>query len=460
MKFLYRLKQILLLFGDILLFILSLFLSLGLRNLELPETSKLQENLSVFFYIFPLWLILNYINGLYDFKKISQKKSIKTLLQTALTSFLLSIAIFYVFPFPNVAPKTILIFTVIISYTLIFIWRKIYLTIISSTKLKNNLLFLEYNKEVDEMINILNKQKHLGFEIKAVIDETNTLQDTNNLKIYNSLDDLEKIVAENNIHIIVTDSNFQKDEKYVQELYKLLFKQIKIFNISNFYENITGRIPPSVFNKSWFLQNLSEIDKPIYNKFIRLLDIVTIFIFSIFFVIFLPLIALAIKSTSKGKIFFKQQRLGKNGQVFWIYKFRTMYSLAKDGSAEMNGAEFAQKNDKRVTSIGKFLRKTRLDELPQIINLIKGEITLIGPRPERPEICNNLQAEMPYYNLRHILKPGITGWAQVQQNYTDNLETSIQKFQYDLFYIKNRSIFLDLSILLKTVNVILRAMGQ
>jgi len=137
-----------------------------------------------------------------------------------------------------------------------------------------------------------------------------------------------------------------------------------------------------------------------------------------------------------------------------------MYSLAEDGSAEMHGAEFAQKNDKRITSTGKFLRKTRLDELPQIINLIKSEITIIGPRPERPEITQNLQEKMPYYNLRHVLKPGITGWAQVHQNYTDTMETSLQKFQYDLFYIKNRSILLDLSILLKTVNVILRAMGQ
>ncbi|OGH88889.1 MAG: hypothetical protein A2507_03310 [Candidatus Magasanikbacteria bacterium RIFOXYD12_FULL_33_17] len=137
-----------------------------------------------------------------------------------------------------------------------------------------------------------------------------------------------------------------------------------------------------------------------------------------------------------------------------------MYSLSKDGSAEIHGAEFAQKNDKRITSIGKILRKTRLDELPQVINLIKGEITVIGPRPERPEISADLEKQMPYYNIRNVIKPGITGWAQTQQHYTANLETSLQKFQYDLFYIKNRSILLDISILLKTVNVVLRAMGQ
>jgi len=126
----------------------------------------------------------------------------------------------------------------------------------------------------------------------------------------------------------------------------------------------------------------------------------------------------------------------------------------------MHGAEFAQKNDSRITGVGKFLRKTRLDELPQVINLLKGEITVIGPRPERPEISNDLQNKMSYYNLRYVIKPGITGWAQVQQHYTSTLETSLQKFQYDLFYIKNRSMLLDISILLKTINVILRAMGQ
>jgi len=450
-----------LLFG-LVLFFLALWLGLALRNLEFKNTNQLQGNLSVFVVIFLIWVIINYINGLYDFKKINQKKFVSTLIQSAIASFLISVTVLYIFPTRDTNPKTILLLTVIIAYFLIFIWRKIYINIISSNRLQANILFLDYNPEVQEIMEILQKQTTLGYHVQAVLDFNNKMDRTkySNITIYKTKEKLEKIVANDKIEIIVTHNNLDKEDALSQELYQLLFKQIKITNVSNFYESVTGRIPPSAFHKAWFLQYLSDLDKPIYNKFVRVLELTFIVIFSLFFLLFLPFIALAIKLNSKGKVFFKQKRFGKNGQIFWMYKFRTMYSLAEDGSAEMHGAEFAQKNDSRITGVGKFLRKTRLDELPQVINLLKGEITVIGPRPERPEISNDLQNKMSYYNLRYVIKPGITGWAQVQQHYTSTLETSLQKFQYDLFYIKNRSMLLDISILLKTINVILRAMGQ
>jgi len=462
MKFWYRLKQLILLGGDLVLFFLALWLGLALRNLEFKNTNQLQENLSVFVVIFLIWVIINYINGLYDFKKINQKKFVSTLIQSAIASFLISVTVLYIFPTRDTNPKTILLLTVIIAYFLIFIWRKIYINIISSNRLQANILFLDYNPEIQEIMEILQKQTTLGYHVQAVLDFNNKMDRTkySNITIYKTKEKLEKIVANDKIEIIVTHNNLDKEDALSQELYQLLFKQIKITNVSNFYESVTGRIPPSAFHKAWFLQYLSDLDKPIYNKFVRVLELTFIVIFSLFFLLFLPFIALAIKLNSKGKVFFKQKRFGKNGQIFWMYKFRTMYSLAEDGSAEMHGAEFAQKNDSRITGVGKFLRKTRLDELPQVINLLKGEITVIGPRPERPEISNDLQNKMSYYNLRYVIKPGITGWAQVQQHYTSTLETSLQKFQYDLFYIKNRSMLLDISILLKTINVILRAMGQ
>ncbi|PIZ94923.1 MAG: hypothetical protein COX80_05430 [Candidatus Magasanikbacteria bacterium CG_4_10_14_0_2_um_filter_33_14] len=462
MKFWYRMKQLILLSIDILLFYFSLWLALAIRNLSFTNTEQIHTLLPIFSGIFLLWIVLKYINGLYDFKKIGQRNFISIHIQTTIVSFFLSIAILYFFPTSDVNPKTILFLNVIIAYLLTFLWRKLYVVIISNEKLKAHILFLDYNEEVQEIIDILKKQKTLGYIVKSIRDVDNKLKQEKleNIHIYDEHTNIADIVANDKINIIVTHNNLNKNENLTQELYQLLFKQIKIISISNFYESVTGRIPPSAFYKSWFLQYLSDLDKPIYNKFTRLLDFISILFFGFLFIVFLPFIALSIKLNSKGKIFFKQKRLGQNGKVFWMYKFRTMYSLAEDGSAEMHGAEFAQKNDKRITSTGKFLRKTRLDELPQIINLIKSEITIIGPRPERPEITQNLQEKMPYYNLRHVLKPGITGWAQVHQNYTDTMETSLQKFQYDLFYIKNRSILLDLSILLKTVNVILRAMGQ
>lgn len=462
MKFWYRIKQVILLSGDLILFFLALWFGLILRNLELKNTVKLHENLSVFVVIFLIWLVINYINGLYDFKKITQKKFSSTVVQTALASFLISITFFYIIPTKNTSPKTILLLTVLIAYFLIFVWRKVYIGIISNDKLQANILFLNYNQEAEEIISIIQKQTTLGYNIKAIIDLDDKIDISKykNITVYKTKEKLEKIVDDQKIEVIVTQNNLEKEEETSQELYQLLFKQIKITNISSFYEDVTGRIPPSAFYKAWFLQYLSDLDKPIYNKFTKLLELVFIVFFALLFLLFLPFVALAIKLNSKGKIFFKQKRLGKNGKVFWMYKFRTMYSLAEDGSAEIHGAQFAKKDDERITKVGKLLRTTRLDELPQVINLIKREITVIGPRPERPEISTSLQNKMSYYNLRYVIKPGITGWAQVQQHYTSTLETSLQKFQYDLFYIKNRSILLDISILLKTVNVILRAMGQ
>jgi lipopolysaccharide/colanic/teichoic acid biosynthesis glycosyltransferase len=173
-----------------------------------------------------------------------------------------------------------------------------------------------------------------------------------------------------------------------------------------------------------------------------------------------PFIYLSIKINSPGPILYKQQRIGQGGRTFQLYKFRSMYSLTPDGGAETAGAQFAVKDDKRVTRVGKFLRKTRLDEIPQFINLLKGDITLIGPRPERPQIVEQLESAIIFYSLRHIVKPGLTGWAVVHQNYTDTMEKTLQKLQYDLYYIKNQSVFLDISILLKTINLVIRMMGQ
>jgi lipopolysaccharide/colanic/teichoic acid biosynthesis glycosyltransferase len=246
----------------------------------------------------------------------------------------------------------------------------------------------------------------------------------------------------------------------MREFYELLFWKVEINDLSSFYEIVTGRIPPFTFSEGWFLQHMCHHENTIYEKFKIFLDFIGGLLVFAIFLIFLPFIGMAIKLTSKGPLFFKQKRIGRFGKHFMIYKFRSMYALSPDGSAEINGAKFAIKNDKRITSIGKFLRKTRLDELPQAINILKGEIGLVGPRPERPEISENLEAKMPYYSLRHIVKPGLTGWAVLNQNYTDNMESSLQKLQYDLFYIKNRSMLMDLSIILKTINLIIRGMGQ
>jgi lipopolysaccharide/colanic/teichoic acid biosynthesis glycosyltransferase len=168
-----------------------------------------------------------------------------------------------------------------------------------------------------------------------------------------------------------------------------------------------------------------------------------------------PIILIGNLIGNRGGLFYTQERVGKNGEVFKIYKYRTMVK-----NAEANGAVFTSANDSRITPFGKFMRKTRLDEFPQFINIIKGDMAIIGPRPERPIFVNEIAEIMPFYETRHVVKPGLTGWAQVNYAYGDSIEDSLVKLQYDLYYIKHRSIFLDINIIIKTFSTVLFYRGQ
>ena len=179
------------------------------------------------------------------------------------------------------------------------------------------------------------------------------------------------------------------------------------------------------------------------------------FIFGIISLIFYPFIILAIKLDSPGPIFFTQRRISQDGQIFKVLKFRSMIE-----DAEKNGAQWADKEDYRITRVGNFLRKTRLDELPQMWNIFSGQMSFIGPRPERIEFVQQLEKEISYYQIRHIVKPGLTGWAQVNFRYGASVQDSIEKLQYELYYIKHRSLVLDLSILLRTIKIVLIGGGR
>ena len=208
------------------------------------------------------------------------------------------------------------------------------------------------------------------------------------------------------------------------------------------------------------MANLHEQHKKIYDRFRILTDYVLAVFIGIFFIVTFPLVALAIKLNSRGRIFFVQNRIGRQGLVFKVYKYRTMMSLSADGSAETGGPQFAADKDARITSVGKILRLTRLDEIPQFINILKGQMSVIGPRPERPEFVRQLTEKMPYYPLRHLIKPGLTGWAQINNAYYGTIEENLRKLEYDLFYIKNRSFTLDVAIILRTINTVLRLAGR
>jgi len=247
------------------------------------------------------------------------------------------------------------------------------------------------------------------------------------------------------------------DDIEQQELINRRLNGTPIFSLSDFFEAHLFLVPVQQINNDWFIrtQGFTMLHSQITSRIKRIEDIL---ITCILLTISLPiaiLTAILIKLSSKGPVLFKQTRVGLNGSNFTIYKFRTM-----DINAEQNGVQWASKNDSRVTFLGHFLRKSRIDELPQCWNILKGEMSIIGPRPERPEFTSTLTKEIPYYDLRHIIKPGLTGWAQVSYPYGASTEDSLRKLQYDLYYIKNHSLLLDLNIIIRTLLTVFQRAGR
>ena len=256
--------------------------------------------------------------------------------------------------------------------------------------------------------------------------------------------------------VIVGDMS-KLDEALVRQISDLRFRGMRVFSYSAFYERYWSRIPVMQLSKTWFLQasGFERIYDQVGLRFQRVLDVLISFAGMVLLSPLLLLLALMVRLTSPGAAIYKQQRVGLNGRLFTLYKFRSMVV-----DAERDGPVWSQKNDPRVTSFGKFLRATRFDELPQLLNIFKGQMSLIGPRPERPEFVASLRERIPHYDLRHLVAPGLTGWAQVMYSYTSSVDEAARKLEYDLYYIKNHSIQLDFAILIKTVILVLRRMGR
>jgi exopolysaccharide biosynthesis polyprenyl glycosylphosphotransferase len=463
MKFFYRIKQLALIGGDTLSFVAGFWIALTLRNLQLPDWEGIKRHLALFAAVFAFWIVINYINGLYDLVRLNNDRVFyRRFVETAGIALIVGIIFFYLLPAQTIAPKTILLFTVVFGYGISFLWRMLFQLLLGADKLMTRVIFVGYTEEMYELLNLLIRNPKRGYDVVACVDPTNQIRSEriNHINVYKSLRAIRPAITTHKADLIVMAPHLRGNEEAVRELYELLFWPVEITDLTSFYELITGRIPPSTFSESWFLDHIRNAKQPLYDKFRVIIDYLAGLTLGGMFLLLVIPISIGIKMTSKGPVFFKQKRVGKYGKRFDIYKFRSMYALSPDGSAEIDKPEFAKKNDKRTTSIGKWLRKLRFDELPQCLNILRGEITLIGPRPERPEIVEELHRRMPYYPLRHVVKPGLTSWAVLHQDYTEDYETSLQKLQYDLYYIKNRSFLLDLSILLRTVNLVLRLKGQ
>ncbi len=454
----YRFKQLILIAGDTLIFYSGLFLALYLRSGKIVANPNLPEIISSVGLLYVVGVFILYIFGLYDIGRMKPTISLyKKISLSALIWIIAGVVYFYVNPYLRITPKTTLVLNAVISFALIGLWRILQNTLFGTSAWKMNIVFAGYTPEVQEIITCIQHEPGRGYEVLGIITNQSVSVPS---KLPTVTPTQLETVFPNTIDVIVLGPEFSTNADFIKILYDHLFKKVDIITLAELYETFFGRIPPFIFSEDWFLTNLREQQKRIYDRFRILSDYAIAILIGLFFLITFPIIALLIRTSSKGPIFFRQTRIGRLGKVFTMYKYRTMRALTSDGSAEPFGPQFATTNDTRITSIGKLLRRTRLDELPQCVNILKGEMALIGPRPERPEFVAKLNETMPFYALRHLIKPGLTGWAQLQESYYGTIAENLRKLEFDLYYIKNRGVLLDLAILLRTIPVIARMIGR
>jgi len=442
-------KKTILLLGDIVILYLSLWLTLLIRYGTNFDFQRWQQHFWPLTIIYLLWLIVFYIAGLYELTLARNNIGFYSTLSRGLAiNAGLAIAFFYFIPYFGITPKTNLFLNLVILTLLFSGWRQIYNYLLKSSALLNNVLIIgkdDQNKEIRQISQIIRNNPQLGYRIIKKI-KTKEIQ---------TPFDLLEMASQKNIKTIITAIDPHQDSKLVQSLYQCLPLKISFSDLPSFYEKILGKVPISSIGQVWFLENLTESQKNFYEATKRIFDMLGSFVFGSVGLIFYPLIALVIKLDSRGPVFFTQRRISQDGQIFKVLKFRSMIE-----EAEKNGAQWADQQDHRITRVGNFLRKTRLDELPQLWNIFIGQMSFIGPRPERIEFVQRLEKEIPYYQIRHIVKPGLTGWAQVNFRYGASVADSIEKLQYELYYIKHRSLILDLSIILRTIKIVLKGGGR
>ena len=340
------------------------------------------------------------------------------------------------------------------------LWRFIYITLISSPRFYKRVLVVGNSFDINRISSDLQKSDPnymvVGY-IKTADQIPLKIKEEDLIRF--EVEDIKEAIKKYHINEIVVASGYKKGLmlSLYNQLSYLLKKGFPIKDYTQVYEEVTQRIPVEHVDKDfyrYFPFSRSNQNK-FYQVFFRLFDIVIALIGLVFFMLILPFILLANLLGNRGSLFYWQERIGKYGKVFKIIKLRTMVN-----DAEVNGPQYAEKNDLRTTRFGKFLRRSRIDEIPQFYNVLKGEMSLIGPRPERPFFVTELSRAIPFYETRHVIKPGLTGWAQVKADYGNGQADSLVKLQYDLYYIKHRGIFLDLSILLKTFSTVIFFRGQ
>ncbi len=440
-----RAKAFLFFIADAAALYAALFLTLAIRYggnflMEFEDAHAFPFSI-----IFILWIAVFYIAGLYDLRRLRNNIDfVKTLFLCMAVNAAIAVALFYLIPAFGIAPKTNLLLFIAIFAIIEIFWRRFLNRAMTFGESPNKMLIVGDGAVGEEIKKAVRENPQLGYEIKAEIGEDTA---------YSHPEKIAETAAREGVNLIVIPHRLKRETPLAAVLYRLFSEGILVSDLVNFYEIIMRKVPLADLEEAWFLENIENVGQ-FYDPLKRAIELVGALLIGIILLPIEILIALIVALTSRGPIFIRQTRVGKLGRPFTLYKFRSMIALAPDGHAETNGAQWSSNKDPRITPFGRILRASHLDELPQLVNIIRGDSSFVGPRPERQEIVERLRKDIPYYEVRLLVTPGVTGWAQINYHADRDLEDVKQKLQYDIYYLKNRSLVLDGTIILKTLKSI------
>jgi lipopolysaccharide/colanic/teichoic acid biosynthesis glycosyltransferase len=446
-----RRDHLILLVGDLLVFASSLWLALAIRNWEVPAAHALQLHVLPFGILFVVWTCTYFLAGLYGRRtRLFRSKLLATIVYAQLINIIFAALFFFFVPLFEIAPKTVLLLYLLVSSPLVILWRAaLFPQLRRGRRLKG--VLLAAGPDAKKLADEVSADVRYPFSFAYVVD-------THITPSHEVIQHACRVAEEDDIEFLVVDVSDAALQSALPILYDAAFhkRRFVMVNLMDLYQEIFERVPLSLVRYEWVLANSNA--SYAYDALKRVIDVVVALIFGALSLFLYPFIMLAIKLDDGGDIFIKQERVGKFQRPMYIYKFRSM--SGNDGGKY--GA--SGKSELHVTRVGTVLRRLRIDELPQLINVLLGDLSLVGPRPEFPTLADHYNARIPYYNARYLVTPGLTGWAQILHDRhphhgADVTETK-EKLSYDLYYFLHRSLLLDLYVILQTIRIVLTARGS
>ncbi|MGB4076437.1 MAG: sugar transferase [Minisyncoccia bacterium] len=428
-------------------FIASLWLTLLVRYAAIPDVSLIKTHFEAFAVLFALWLLVFYMAGLYGKRIVLSKSALfGTILKTQLANIVLAALFFFFLPDIGIAPKTNLILYLGVSLALILLWRLWVFPYIARPVTRTRAALIASGPDADALVAEVNGNPRYRTVFSVVVSPEEAQRD---------FDEIAEHLRKEHISLLVVDTSAEALRALLPRVYELalIAPGYGFADFHGLYEEVFDRVPLSNLSYEWFLENVSATPSFFYPTAKRVIDLVGGVMMGLVTLIATPLVACALALEGPGPVFIRQERMGRRGTLLYAYKFRSMRQN-KSASGEWTVEE---KKDNPVTKVGAFLRFTSLDEFPQFVNVLKGELSLVGPRNDVVGLGERLGAVIPYYGIRYIVTPGITGWAQINQHYEQgnispqSIEETKVRLAYDFYYIKHRSLALDFVIALKTV---------